>query len=299
MGLIKNQSVRRTIRLSRNQGFTIVEVLIAVAILGLVAVGASTVMTDIFKTQSLIVDRDEANEFAASLSRFLNGDSSCSSALDNTLFPVDVAAASQSETGTPIKITGYSGYGVAASSNLEVGTQVGRRLRIKVIDMKNKGVPPQDVVSGAATFKRYVAQIRLQFEQNSEGSWKALPPRFYEIPVLVDAAGAIKRCQVDLMIDDACRAIGSQYDAASGTCLPTTQCQMKGTFVSAVCSPAYGGCNPGVMNPLTGSASCPAGVTASHTGHMSSTFQVPSGQKKVPPINVTQSIDFYVCMQCN
>ena len=74
-----------------NQGMSLVEIMVVAAILGFIGLAVSTTFTDIFKMQSNIIGKDEANEFASAVGRFIFTESTCTTALKGQTFPVNAA----------------------------------------------------------------------------------------------------------------------------------------------------------------------------------------------------------------
>jgi prepilin-type N-terminal cleavage/methylation domain-containing protein len=269
-------------------GFSIVEVLVALVVLGLVVVIVTGGLTSVFQAQKSVSARDEANEFAAGLGRFFFEQETCTSIFKGRDFPL---AGSQ----VPLSITGLPGYPGSVQSGYVISnaTQVGSL----TFEDATSGTPPT-VRRGGVVYTHRILRVKLVMAaKNTAGQMQNLSPRSFHIPVYVDALGKIVGCEVGLKIEDSCDVIGSIYDSVTGKCRPMTSCQVAGTYVTRTCNPSSNNCGPGINNPVTGAQSCPAGASASQTGVMSDTFTEGCGKKCTR--TVTRTTSYYICLKCN
>lgn len=293
------------------RGFTLAEILVAVAIMGVVVAGVTSAIVALFQNQAGLVDKNEANEFVASFSRYLQTESLCSVAFNGMNFPAG------NTTGVELVLPNYNGMGVmmppaasgatAPTIRLEKGVMITPRVRISKLIIRDKGTAPIPVtsISGTPAFQ-HVAQVEIETEQKTQSSsrpdsWTKMRPRFVEFPVVVGAsgtpdAGRIRACQVDGELENACTLIGGVYNPTTRQCEGDTQCQLMGTYFTSRCSPSYSGCEPGKTNQITGGYSCPAEAVASNTGRLRQTFRVSCGKKCTRTI--THTMNFYVCLKC-
>lgn len=293
------------------RGFTLAEILVAVAIMGVVVAGMTSAIVSLFQNQAGLADKNEANEFVAAFSRYLQTETSCSIALKGIQFPVG------NTTGIDLVIKNYNGAGImipgaangtkAQTIDLEQGSMIAPRVRISKLIIRDKGVPPIPVAFASEPANQYIAQVEIEIEQRTQStskpnSWTKMRPRFIEFPVVIGASGApdvgrVRACQVDGELENACTLIGGVYDPKTKQCTGDTQCQLMGTYYTSTCSPSYSGCEPGEPNQMTGSFSCPTGSVASKSGRLVQSFRVRSGKKG--SITVRNTMEFFVCMQCN
>lgn len=226
------------------KGMSLVEIMIVAAILGFLGLAVSTTFTDIFRMQSRISGNDEANEFAASLGRFLFSESTCSEALVGKSFPVNKS--------DNLVLPKYVGYNAKPGGSLvKEGERMGNKLKIKSLTIKDKKMPVEQIKYEDKTVSRYLAEITLVTESQVGKKWNLNPPRVFEFPVLVNASNKIVRCMTSSSTKDACAALGSELDPATGRCKPQAQCFYEGSFTvhacngKVSCTPDPGGCADG------------------------------------------------------
>ncbi len=290
-------------------GFSLLEIIVAVAILGIITLGIAGAINGMLKAQMMISDKDEANEFAVSLGRYLYTEAACTEALANVQLP----PISTPPTKVPVAIANYSGFGASAPTvNVSAGMQISQRLRIRELNLANKGTPPQAVViqtaSGPLNYQRQVAQIELLMERQDDGNWRGSAPRYYEFPVLIDPldGGRIKRCSAEPTNLDYCNVTGgalATLPSGQQICQPApgSQCFVKGTFATTVCDPNGYGCPAPMLNPVTGTAGCPLGasgnpIAPTQSGFMDVTLPINCGKKC--SVDVRQMTTFYLCQEC-
>jgi prepilin-type N-terminal cleavage/methylation domain-containing protein len=275
-------------------GFTLVEMLMAVAVLGFVSLMIASTFGDIFNLQNQVIARDEGNEFSSSVARFLFTDNTCSSTLRGQKF----TPSGKNDLNLP----GYLGYGASTDpagspTVLSKGMNIDNKLRISELSIEDSGMPPQSVISGGVSLQRYLARVKLGMETANQGKWRASPVRNFEFPVLV-LNGQIERCYIAMMVDDACQVLGSSLDPTTGKCVPMTQCMFEGHFTLSRCSPNIGGCPGSFINELTGGTSCPSGVaTQRETGQYNWSYTVNCGKKCTQTVSVNTR--YYVCLKCS
>lgn len=282
---------------SQNRGMSLVEMLVVVAILGFISLMIASTFSDIFKWQTQVMSRDASNEFAASVARFLFTDSTCTSALTGQKFPENGRA--------EVSLPGYMGYGAGSATaggtltTLAKGAQIGTRLRIRDLYMENAGMAPQSVLAQGSTLKRYMARVTLSLEEQSQGQWRSSPPRTMEFPILVNPGNhQIQRCYLEMMVDDACQVLGSTFDPSTGKCVPMTQCLFEGSYNVHSCVPNVRSCPPNETNQMTGTTSCPSGISSRRqTGEYNYRYKESCGKKCSRTVRV--NVKYYVCLKCN
>lgn len=290
---------------------SLVEIMVVVAILGFLGLAVSTTFTDIFRMQSRIVGNDEANEFASAVGRFLFTESTCTAALRNVAFPTGGESV--------VALPGYLGYGggrAGAPGTIGPGTAIGQKLRIKNIRLADKRMPPAPMIFEGAPVTRMLAQVIMDTESKVGTKWNANPPRNFEFPVLLTASNRILKCMTGSSMEDACVALGSTLDPATGRCRPVSQCFYEGAFTTNVCdgnmactpkaSNSYcsgahtgdmSGCPINIANPINEDISCPSGTgTRNQTGVITTSYQVSCGKKCTR--NVTVVSTHYICLRC-
>lgn len=275
------------------KGFTLVEILMSLAILAVVSIGVGALVQVIFKRQANIVNKTESNEFMNSLGKWLQSGAGCSTALRSLPAPTASEA--------PLTINGYNGYG-GNNAPISDSFRINNQLVIKNVTIKDKGSTPTTLQIGTTTYTRKIAQIKINFEEQQGSQAAELRTRYIEVPVLIGPGNVIAQCHIENSLADACTAMGGTYDAGSNTCKPASNCQVKGTYIVLTCSPSNYGCDKSFTgnynNPLTNGTSCPSGATPSILGRFLHTHTIPCG-KKCDDIVINNQEDFYLCMQCS
>ena len=170
-----------TNRLTGQNGMSLIEMLIVTGILSFISLVIASTFGDIFKLQSQVVARDETNEIAASIGRYMMSESTCTAALGGQLFPVAAGAT------TKIQLPDYMGVGASANGvDIKDGSYISPKIRVHELSLRNKGMAPHDTLSESKIYKRYVGQITLKLEANLDSKWVPSSPRNFELPLLVD-----------------------------------------------------------------------------------------------------------------
>ncbi len=227
-----------------------VSTLIAVAIGAIVAALVAQVITEAVGGQRAIIDRDEMSEFTLYVKSVLTNDPSCIRSLRGLTFPV-TPGETEFEIGG-----GYQDLVAPIKKDFEFAA---KKLIVSKLAISNKGLDPvamnASVTDAAGTVTvqpvtRYMARIQLDLKHINGSGYR---PRYFEIPVHVDAANRIVSCNNEFNISDACDALGFEYNPAAAPgeplCQPSKACMSGGSY----------GC--GYTNPATGGFSCPAGFT--------------------------------------
>jgi hypothetical protein len=282
------------------RGFSTLEIMVAMGLLGLLTLAAVELIKNIGGQQSAVVAKDDAAEFVGGLSLWLGTDKGCKTALvGQTLAP--------GSKGTPLSIAGYTGFGPVAALNggsttIQAGYRITNNVTIKALTMRDKGLAPVTIQVNGVNYRRIVAQIQIDISQNGEAGAQAQRSRFIEVPVLLDnALNVINLCNGEPTLVDLCSAMGSVYNAATGSCTPQVNCTMQGTYMNLTCSPSTYGCynatGMSLDNAITHAQSCPAGAIASQTGVFNYSHQVDCGKKCT--LTVADTLTFFICMRCN
>lgn len=293
--MVKAPKLFSTLR--KNAGFTITEILVGVGIMAILAGLFASSVLDLKTSVSEFTDKNDGLLFVNSLTTSLLGSQGkCSSFISGKNLPPP--------GGAPIafSINGYQGYGgnggTIATGSIITGTPANIGLRIKNLTISAKNISDTNVTSNGVNYIRRVAVLTIALERrtrNAANTFVDLPVRYIEFPVYVTPANQMTSCQLEMQPNDVCQMIGSTFTGTA--CKPEVQCQLKGTYITSQCTPAYGGCPASVVNPVTGAATCPVGSTATQTGEATGNFNVDCGKKC--SYNVTNAIRFYICMQCN
>lgn len=276
-------------------GMSLIEIMVAAGILSFVGLAVSTTLTDVVKMQNATTAKDESNEFASALARFLFTESTCTSSLGSQTFPL--------ARRRPLQMPNYLGYGTGALTTVETGYSVTDKLRITRLQLVDKGMPPVEMMYEGQMRLRVLGQINLETEMTVAGKATANAPRSFEIPLLINPANnRIIKCLSNSSSRDACVAMGTTLDPATGLCRPDNQCIFEGSYTLVSCSPAPMNaslCPSNVGNPAFGGrAGCASGAGSSRpTGTFTTHFDEPIGKKSTQRINVSYS--YFLCLKCD
>lgn len=281
------------------RGFTVIEILIGIALLALLAAGGASIVSRMGMQQSDIVTKDEATEFVSALNLWISNPDGCDQALGGKALPVGGS--------TNLSISSYKGYGMAPALNggsetIQATYKLTPRLTVNSMKLKDKGVPPFVVRVDGQSLRRVIAQIEIELAVKSAERTELQRKRYIEVPVLL-AAGSdtIVRCAGQASLADVCSAVGGTLDPVTNTCKPQANCTLQGSFMTLSCDKPHYGCSNAsgqpLENPLTNSSSCPAGSVASQTGVFNYSHTVECGKKCTD--TVYNTLKFYICMRCN
>lgn len=286
-----------------SKGMSLVELLIVTGILGFVSLVVASSFSDIFRWQGQVTVKDEANEFSASLARAFFSDAACSEMLKGQVFPVAANTTPAEISIAPFVGSGMKGKRIGKEDSATVSPTISPFLQIKSLGFINKGMAPKPISLEGVIYNHYIAQISLSLDTKDRGKWKTIPPRTFEIPIITDVkTGVIKRCYVEMMIDDACAVMGSTFNPTTGKCIPATQCFFEGSYTKTSCSPAPKSCPGNTVNAQTGGLSCPGGVAGSMTGYHVWSYDEVSEKKddeEQTTKKITATSEFYICMRCS
>lgn len=312
-----------TMTINKRDGYTLSEVIIAIGLLAFVGLIASSLFFSLKSSEVGFEEKNDYIRFVADLTLYAHRN--CAAAglglVNKTIDPnpsTDPMVASdilvdnfwKTGSGEPAKL------GVAPPAlSILSGTPSQPRLRLKKLGLLTSFVPPTTVVVGTEqsgginTFKRYVVQIVVVAEQikdnlvaSGAGQFEPLEPKFIDIPVYVNASNVIQSCEIQLQEKDICSMVGSKYmsygisSGSAQSCVAQSQCQVRGAYASASCSPSYNPCPGNMPNPATGGYNCPSGTVDKLSGQYSSSFQVSCGKKCTYTVNDT--VRMHLCMAC-
>lgn len=293
--------------IKKNTGMTIVEIVVAIAVFGLLSTVFATSFVEVFKAQKSVENKDRSNDLATSVGRFIYKDATCNQGLQNIEIPSAV------DTKTEISINNFPSIGTVTGSStpdgsptisLAQGVTFDGNMRIKSLTIERTAFPPVNVRSGGQNLTKITAKIQLSLEilnrqtSDSAGSWTELAPRFFEIPIVTNATNQVVECNVDVGMEDVCRSLGRQFNESTGQCQKTTTCEVTGSFVEKSCSPnpSSRACPAGENNEMTGAQNCPRESVKKQSGKYSWSFTENCGKKCTRTINVMET--YFVCMEC-
>ena len=306
-------------------GFTLVEILVSMAIISSIAIAITTIFADFFSLQSRMESRSVGRDFSGSLAQNLMSQKGCGEALigktlakGNALS--DLKISKFGSFGAPIEKPAQ-GIGQSAPNEIGKGASIGGQTRIREFRMRQKpGMVPQRVSDAGANNFSHVVQIELitETQSNVSGTFDSQRPISLEIPVRTDQfdGGTIVDCDISRTPQQSCEEMGWQMPTGTNSCRPNetvNRCASAGTFSTQVTevwfwifsntvqafylAGAYA--SPGVQNDYTKGESCPAGFTASPTGKSRRLINIvlhPNG-KGAALIYAEDS--YNLCLKCN
>jgi type II secretory pathway pseudopilin PulG len=280
--------------LYEKNGFTIVEVMVAfglLSILGLAAAGLFQMMT---KQQSSIQDKNTSMEVTTSMSQYLLSDLACTNEYIGKTIPSLGATAAFS-------VQAYKGLGTVAtlSAGSTIFETTGNPLKILKLNIST----PAGQVFKPTSNNLFYAQVEIQLQLAKNTTTFA--PRTFNIPVLINAANQITKCQLTITADQFCSGLGAIYNPATGKCDFNSQCEQLGTYIvfaqsgdpAAFTAPRSSADN--IKNPLTNAQSCPAAANritpvSVYTWHN----EAENPAKKEPKFMANMSETYYICQKC-
>ncbi len=279
-------------------GYSLIEVLIAASLLGVVALVGGTMISKFTSQQSNLTSRDESGEFVAALARWLPTKEGCEAAFLGKNFPLNSEA--------NFTIDGYKGYGMSEQLNsgptIKENFRVSPKLKVNKLILRDKKIAPSVQWFDQKKYRKVVAQVELAMDSIDGESKNSMRSRFIEIPVyLHETNNTIEKCSGEVSLADMCSALGATFDEDTGGCKPLVNCSLQGTYATLTCNPSKYGCKnatgESLKNPITKDQSCPAGAVASQTGVFEYTHQVDCGKKCTATVN--NKMKYYICLRCN
>ena len=273
------------------RGMSLIETLMAVAIVSFVMSVTGTLIFNFFRAQTRLSAKSEANEFVAAVSKYLLSEQGCNQSLAGLPIPPITEA--------PFSLVGYSGYGSSAG-NILGGFNVSPRI-------KDKGLQSTVSMKGAVAYKKTIAQVKFKMSVLNGQNTTDIRERFIEIPIL-HIAGIISGCNVELSVEDTCTAGGGTFTPPS-TCTPATVCQFKGTAYGCWDKPNCPNTSyPSATKHIFSSSSqinsppttmCPLGGTPTQSGFVNYSYPGTICNKFGACNTVSNTAYFYICLQCN
>jgi len=283
--------------IKNEKGMSLIEVMVTAATFAIIVVAMGNTMMSLYQHEATVTKKDMGNEFAADFSRVFTDTETCSSYLGGVVLASSGAARN-------LTFQDFLGHKrddalvTPSSDDLAEGADIYDGLKCTGLDVRNSSLPDQPkVVDGNNRVVR-VAEIELRLSIVQTNGERELKPRRFRVPVLVDpATNRITKCDTEIGFEDSCQSIGGNWDSAAGTCNPSTNCFIQGTYMTSVCNPTSTGCVDPQINHITRGLSCPSPSVATRTGQFRNVFTESCGKKCTRTI--TNDMAYYVCMFCN
>lgn len=274
---------KTTLLLDSHKGFSLVEIMIAMGLLGIVALGAVNLAGQLTQVQKRGNNFLARNDLTSALTRHIYSSKGCQDLVGQTF------------TAAPATVD-FPGFTFGGLAGLSEGSALGNLTvsNLKATQDLSAGLPKVKV--GADNLTKTTLSIELSVTQDGRTM-----NHYFNVPVLSLAGGEVKLCNEIKNAAEVCTAMLGTYNAATNTCDVADSCLLKGTYKTLNCSPVVAtGCSldhgPDVLNPLTGATSCPAGSTPNQTGIINWNHTVSCGKKCTQTINNTAR--WFSCLQC-
>jgi len=192
--------------LNSRRGLSLVEVLIASAILGIIAVAISSVTVSLKNNTQQFLTASESGDFVKSLSTWMLTTDACQSSFVGRALPV---------ASTALTLNGYKGFGAQTTLAIQAGSAITSQLRVKELNFLDKDPAlATPFIYNGVNLRRKVAVISLSTETLIDpGLPYQLRTQNIELPVLVDATETIRYCLGDMNLAQACAASGGAVSA--------------------------------------------------------------------------------------
>ena len=295
-----NYSVQRLSQviatLKNSRGFTLAEVLIASAILGVLAITSGSIVVNLAKMQKTVDDKVIVNEFLAQMGQYFRSASGCD-ALKNKIL---------TSAKEPLILTDFMQYYANSTDEVKDGSViVPSRVRVNSITVRRApNTAPVATSLNGVNFSSTSAEVAVALQiMQAGGETLAVRERVYTIPVLTNSANIIQHCGSGdtANFNQSCIDAGGTINSATGQCEFPGQCDFGGSYTVITCThngnPYTGdGCQAGIINPMTGGPVCPFPGMAKLTGEQQWTNQVNCGKKCTRHIVNTEQN--FGCVQC-
>lgn len=284
-------------RFVRNtSGYSIVELMVAVGLVSLIALGAGTAMFNLNSSQKSFTQKIDANEFVSSLARTFNDKGSCRDL---------IGGKTTTTTWSDLTIDNFKGFGGKEGESIGAGYTLDgtQALRVESLRWRQKpGGPSQSYSVGGQVLSRGMYEMEIGMTRVENGQSVAMPLRNFEFTAVRSASGVIMDCEGRLDISDACSNMsGATYDPVTGNCVVSEEgCEMRGSFVRSFCSgePCRAvGNAPSKLNEYTNAYSCPPRSTPMTSFNHTWVSREQIGKKSF--VDITNTIQAFVCMECH
>lgn len=289
------------------KGFSLVEILVSVALISVIAFGSFSLMKMEVKTEKSQEKNTDTRIFISGLSRYFNSGMGCQELVGVTL---------DNAFGNFV-INNYDGFGtkdggVGVSEPITAGFNVLENYsQVASVQFRRKpGTPSIDKFVEGVAKKEQTIQISIQIREADRGAKLvaagdgSLKRYFFEFPVITDTADVLESCSVGMTPEEICDSLRLAYDPNDGICRAVggSSCVFRGSYIDVSCAPGGYACAPSfgggtvVDNPFTGGQSCPANSSRVKTGNYSSSRNVSCGKKCT--VTVTTTEEYYSCLDC-
>lgn len=271
------------------KGFSLIEIMVAIVILGIISVSVATGFTSLFRQKAQFITESEVHNIQNAIATYLYNNASCSAEFSGKPLPKSY--------WTDLKLTHYRGFG-DWSGSLEKNSDLGRMKIEKLSIRKKPGSLTDSFNDGVTGYRIYIAQVKIQFKLTHQGS-KLFSPFYIELPIFTKSPyEVIDSCYSGVKLPYFCAALDLSYNPATHTCSSRYQCLLRGFYSREYC-PGKTECkasSSAKVNSITNGYSCPSGVSPIKIGLYSNDYTESCGKKCTR--DVQRRIESYICMDC-
>lgn len=272
----------------KKNGFSLIEVMIAVAVSGLTILATTQVMSSFYQFKRYLEVTSDYNQFLNEVQMMVDNNANCTNSLGN--FQLNASAISNTPTQQAIDFTvGQIFYDVTgATPFIYNNPQSGVRLR-RVTLIREPAIAGVAVnLPGNIAGTSYAMKLRVEGElDRTRIKGPSIKPREYSLNVTVrDSNRRIQDCAVTIS-GTYCKQMGGEWDPMEPNL--ALRCNLGPVFGGCMQAGGYslegGSCTE--VHPTTGNCSCPDGYDA----YDAMDFVAGGGKSSV-------SVDLYACYRC-
>jgi hypothetical protein len=294
--MIRNLNSKNFLRLRLGQaGMSMAEMTIAMALVGLGALGAASLSGNMSKGSQKIQGSVAANQFATSLNAYLYSNMGCS----------DIKAmGALSSTPREVALTLWNYQGI---NRFEGGYDSSQKKKTPTMNFEIASLMAHyETAPNAATLKDSTNQVLTKsiLKVNVNLKVGKMPQQYiFNVPVLIGAGNSVAYCSDEKNLAETCAAAQGKYNPATKECDLGTACKIKDTWNklgcisdrggSPSCSTVFGGSK---TNKFTNAFTCPEGSTETRTQTETWISQRDCGKKCTE--NITNTMTWAICLAC-
>ena len=226
-----------------SKGFTVIEVLVAIGIMGIVSLGIAEMFRQMAEQQRNVVQLMNKQDLKTAVTIAVRDKGGCTNTLSGMLIPTTVGAAAAIAAG--VKDNQGNVVITATGANpTKMGNAAGDWLRVTNVQFFS--------ITPNVPFTRKAATIRIKYDR-AKATGTVNEGLDIPISVVPDAAGRVSLCYgYDFTDDNICNTNGGTFNTATGTCDYSKLCA-GGYCLKA----AQGLCNGTSCTTNFDSQSCP------------------------------------------
>lgn len=220
---------------SRNKGFTIVEVLVAVGIMGIVSLGIAEMFRQMAEQQRNVVQLMNKQDLKNSILVAIRDKDGCTNTLLNRPIPTNPNAPVSIPNGIKNNAPSPVGGALIVQNGQNFGAAAGDWLTITNIQLVSQG---PNIVGSLKNAKVRVSYSRVK------GRGPVTENIEIDVKVIPKAGGLVDTCWTDFTDATICTANGGTYNPATGACQYTKLCAGNYCLKDVPGDPENGLCGP-------------------------------------------------------